>query len=353
MQPNEPRPDNQNFPPAQSADTPQVPPTPASPPDQQQSSVGTAQQAMERPQSLYTNAPDYLGLQPVEANQTQKKPQKLKLLILAVAVALLTGGGIAAMLLLQKPSPEQRFYSALELAMQSSYITRKFEIKTSGQQTPDVITAESDFSNPSKPKTKVMFEYAAGGDDAVVGEAILLEKDNFYGRFAKTPVKSTPLNTWQKISSENTSYNFSELAFIVNNPLDTITLGQFSEGVRNQLIGLVKLNDIYTIEATETVQVNNQEAIRYDVVYSRQKFVTYNEKAAELIGVTSPYVMPKSNDQAIKMQVWVEASTGKILQQSFEETQGESTMTVTVTFSYPDNIAIQEPSVTTGTQERR
>lgn len=174
MQPNEQEPTQQPAtPPAQSGDSSVTPQSvsPMSMPEPVPVNGVTPQQPPV--QSLFNNAPDYLGLTPV---MPAPKSNKTKIIAVVTGVVVLTLALVIAFMLLKSSSstPMDILSNAFEKSASRPYLSREYTIKSrSGKVTK--INIESDFSNPKLAASIVRYTIEKKSSSAIQASNVATE----------------------------------------------------------------------------------------------------------------------------------------------------------------------------------
>ncbi len=336
MQPNEPNPDKPSTLPVPDSTVP----SPSSP----------------QPQSLYTNTPDYLGLQPIAEPQPPKSRKKP--LFIIIATLLLIGAVAGALFYWQwmQGASERRFYTALDKLMQTSYVTREYDVTNKTTDTKALTKVSSDFSNPAEAKSDIAYTVSYDTTkSSIKGENIVLSSNEFLTRYENatpdTIPKGTVANQWYRVAesaTQNTTVNYDLRDFgtrvTFNSPLGLVLTGQFNSQVRTELMSFIKNNAVYRIANTQSEKINNKQSTVYEVQLDVDLLNKLNEQAKKATGLTQSLVMTKSQQSNAVLKFVIDDTSESL--SSVLYTIGESTPTFqkNIAFTYSSKITVSSPA---------
>lgn len=290
------------------------------------------------------NIPDYLRSEPQPARSNKAKGIIFVVIsIIVLAMVAITVTYVSAWL---QGEPERKFYQALGNLMQTSYVARDYEFTRSDTDAVSTIKVQSDFSNVTKPKSAAKYDYAetAVGSGALRGEVVVLGGQDMYVRIQEAPIKKLELDEWQKTSELSAgNLDYSELEFLINNPLDRLVTGNFSDDTKTKLLQIAEQKAIYNLKETTSVQLAGKSATLYKVEITRNNYVSFNNQAAELAGMESPYVSPYSKNNKLTFLLWVDDATETVARFVYEEKTEDVTAKTTIDYNYPGKVNIANP----------
>lgn len=290
------------------------------------------------------NIPDYMRSDPQPSRSNKTKG--IIFVVISIIVLAMVAVSVTYVSAWLQGEPERKFYQALGNLMQTSYVARDYEFTRSDTQAVSTIKSKSDFSNVAKPKSMAEYDYAntAAGSGALRGELVALSDNDLYIRVQEAPIKKLELDVWQKNSELTTSgLDYSELVFIVNNPLDRLVTGNFSDDTKTKLLQLAERKSIYNIKEDANVQLDGKGATLYEVEITRNNYVSFNNQAAQLAGIESPYISPYSKNNKIAFKLWVDNATETVARLAYEEKTGDVTAKTTIDYNYPGKVNIVNP----------
>ncbi len=352
MQPNEQDPNGQS---PQSASNP-APSSPPLPPN-----TAGAPSPNQYGQQPYSNAPEYLHMEPVQLD-SPKPRKKLKFVLVAfVSIVLVCGIGAAIFWFTVQNSSENRYYSALDKMMQVSYVARKITVHSDTTGNSVVVDAKSDFSDPTRPKST--FSYTSKivdtSDDNSLdtlerdGDIVVLDNgDDFISRITKYQTGGTKpevtLNQWYKVDNfrDTQLYDPGYTRKSVNNVLSQVVQGNFSDSDRHQLLDLMRARTVYTVHGSQPVKDGDKNYTVYSVSINYKGLKDVRKKLSELLDVDQPS-LPYITDSSAK--VWVDNTTGliaKITEEVKRTVDDEFSASNETLYSYPDSVSVSVPTDT-------
>jgi hypothetical protein len=304
-----------------------------------------------------------------------KKSHAGRVVAIVVGILLLVGGAAAAYVYAQQKQPEQApvvaakpvdtkalFYDAIESHMSVSYIGQQFDLEQTSSATGHLVghvKGMTDFSNPAKPKSKIVYSVKDQGPDPVIdvtGEILDLQESNYYARLTKTDTSAknetvtavgVDMDTWYQIPAEDSAYglfvfDIGGMRPTINSSEGQVIVGNYPENVRQDLMKFIKDNKVYTIKNTKTVDNDKEKMTHYTVVIDSQSLNKLNEKARTAIGLTGTEKkdFTEYGGEGVKYEFVVDTNNKRLAKVHSERLSEDkkSTDKVTITLSYPKDI---------------
>lgn len=305
------------------------------------------------------NVPDFLQLDPIPDPAEQKhKKNKVVLIIFSILLVMMAGVAVLAATTWLQGESERRFYTMLDKLMQASYIERAItienEIKDKKYPSSEQIEikAVSDFSNPATPKSKFTYDYYARDSEksvAVSGETVVENSSEFATKFEKYTIPRVDdirTGQWYRVSSrERETYDPSWLIDLVNTTQTNVICGNFSDNQRQDLLGFIVTNNIYSIDNFKTEEFDGKEYTVYTVKLDYKQIAKLNEKLKDSYKLTS---VQSLSDEVSTLEVWVDNNTNLPykIQEHIKLDDINLTASMTAIYSFPDGIDIKMPDMT-------
>ncbi len=319
-------------------------------PNQQDSSQQTAPSA-----PLPYQVPDYLHLDPVTGQIKRSNNKFFIIVALCIVCVLLIMGAVIYWQSLQLTS-EQRFYQALEKSMETSYLHRDYNLKLTSQneQRSIVVAVDSDFSDPTDPKSYSQETYAQnlkGAAQRNYTEENAMTNSNNYDLLLKSASTSIlgsdlKINQWYSIpvntaADANVNYILDEIEpqNILNSVQGIILIGNISQAQRTQLMNYIETNGSYPIQNVQNTKRNGTSQTIYTIQLDRDKLNNLNKKAVSLLGLGQRHTIDPIHAQFENLSLWVDDSTGRFTKIEYTDTDKKTvTIDKTITISYPSRL---------------
>jgi hypothetical protein len=298
-------------------------------------------------QQPYSNVPDYLQL-----NTPQPAPKKSMakpVIFMFIILFIVAGLGTATFTWFQG-APERRFYDALDKAMQTSFITRRYELTTTDSNSNSVNVsgvADTDCSLIGQCKSKLTYSYSSTSNSTKVkdektvinGEEVITNNDNYFARATSVIPQPTPaitLNQWYTVK-EQSGAGFHN-RFGLNAYKGLILFGNFSTDQRSQLMSLIQSKDVYTIKSIQ----DGPSTTVYNIATDSQKINDLSNNALILIKDKSKSL--QISDSILNFSLSIDNKTNRIIEMVLAPQLGLSGEKIF--YSYPSGLSIQEPTNT-------
>lgn len=304
------------------------------------------------------NIPEYLHMDPIVDPSIGAKKAKRRFVVVLLVLSLLIALAATLYWLFVLNSPEQRFYKALENALQTSYVTRQYEIISKnglGTETTNM-KVDSDVSQPLAPKTNVIdYSYAKTSQDGstqrIKGKTTIVGDQQALAISEEATKTNTPLNVWNLKTLNNITDLSNGLAQVESMPVlnssqGLIVTGNFSGDQRANLIAEIKSQAVYTIVSTKKEAENGGSRTVYTVHFDSDKLNQLNKTVARMIGSSQllTYQQPKWADQETLL-LSVDDKTNMFTE--IEYTAGTekrpNSFTKVITITYPKSLTITMP----------
>lgn len=297
-------------------------------------------------------------MDPIVDPSIAAKKAKCRFVFVLLGLLLVIALSIVLYWLLVINSPEQRFYRALENSLKTSYVTREYEISNKnglGTETT-IMKVNSDFSEPSTPKTDVVnYTYSKTSPDEpsqiLKGKTILVGDQQALAISEETTNTNTPMNVWNIKTLNNVndlSYGLAQVESmpVLNSPQGLLVTGNFSSDQRTSLMSEIKSQAVYTIVSTQTEVDNGRSRTVYTVNVDSAKLDQLNKSAARLLGSSQllTYQQQKwANQETLKLSVDDNTDTFTKLQYAAGTEKRPNSFTKTITVTYPKLFTITKP----------
>jgi hypothetical protein len=317
------------------------------------------QQNDQTPNQLPYQVPDYLQLDPV-TGQPQKSSKKLKLIFIVAIIVIIVGGLGGALFVWAQGAMERNFYAAINSTLSVNYVTRTFNSTSPTNTTSAKVT--SDLTDPASPKSRFDYTFSQsvignqpGAAIAIKGSEVVTANNLFFGRLSDTYSDSSEkptLNKWVKIPDSDTTsvgmYDPFNFHTILNTFSGVVLIGNFNQDDRNQLVGFMQSNRVYSIQSSrQTSTDNNTPATEYTITIDEQKLMDLNKKAANLLGVDLLYDISADGVSGKVYKLLVDNSTNKLTKITFnsKDQDAKNATSGTIDFSYPQKVNIDVPEL--------
>lgn len=311
-------------------------------------------QQQSTPYTPPTNVPEYLHLDPVQGPAPKRSLKKIILIVLLAAV--LVGLATAVALFVGQASPEQRFYSALENAMNTPYISRKISAVSDDAKTKLVAEVESDFSDVDRPKTKFSYTYTQPTTVTNLDEGSFTVRTNvskpnaseLYGKLAEAPAdtlgKNIKLDQWYKLSiSGFRLFDPMNLGPVFDSAVSQIPIGNFDATETKKLIEYINKEKIYTLKQSRSESLGGRDATLYTVTIDKQKLANLasviNSKYSE--HQYGPLLNQVTDNT---YEILIDNKTNQFMKISYEtRPTDEGSVKNVVEFEYVDSVMVEVP----------
>ena len=303
-----------------------------------------------------------------------KKSHAGRIIALIFGILILLGGAAAAYVYAQQKQsqPQQTaallidtedlFYQAIQNHMSVSYVGQQYELDQTNSATGHLIghvKGVTDFSDPAKPKSKIVYDVKNQGPDPVIdvtGEILDLQESNYYARLTKTDTSTknetaaaagVDMETWYQIPTGDLAYgmfvfDIGGMRPMINSSEGQVVVGNYSKQVRQDLMKFIKDNNVYTIKDTKTVDTDKEKTTKYTVVIDSQALNKLNEKARTALGLTTTEKkdFTEYGGDNVKYEFFVDTNKKRFSKVYLERLSEDkkSTDKMTITLSYPNDV---------------
>lgn len=260
-----------------------------------------------------------------------KKRSMKKVLIIVVAIAatllLSVGGALAYMSTI--PTPQEHLEKAVVNAASTNTLAQTANMTGSveGTDTKANIAIESDFTDPSNPKTKGTISM----DFEIIGTAVSLKSEFICVNKTECYIKYTDYVVPEELSTEASAYMNKWLQFDPTNDteyadpfgmikgLNTV-LGDFITGnitgdAKTKIEQAAKESSAYSFTTATNEEVGGKKTLKYDISLNKDKVKELNNAVAKQYGLNADSV---NDDISEKMNLWVSTDTDHILRAESE-----------------------------------
>lgn len=303
-------------PPAQVIEPQLVPPNPTAQPIVQPQ-VQTSQPAQPTP----------LPVQP----QPKKSHKKLFIILAIALVGLLAVGGAAGFYIMTKPTPTKRLQQAIINMGSTGAIKQVFtssgDDPTLGGTMKITATAESDFSNPSTPKTKGTYKINLDADGMTMNienEFVCVSEKECYTKY--TTISSNPqdilansgmppLSKWLKFDPANDP-NLTADPFQIIKGINTVTgeviMGNITGESKTKIVEAAKNNSTYTFSES----VKDQGSYKYKMSLNKTQVIDLNKVVAKQYNIA---MTRTASDLTDSFTAWIDTKTNQFKKVEFEK----------------------------------
>ena len=310
-----------------------------------------------------------------EAALVQTPPTNKKKTVFAaigiIAAVLLVAGAVGAYVMFGMVTPEERFQHAIENHLRVTHIKQDYKTKSIATKTVMSAETESDFTDPSSPKTKASYNLSIDDSAAVTGsetvtfagDIIIENKDGFYAKMSQMPKLNsrvsdrTPIiGQWYKIEKDDAisklNFDFPGIESTINTPLGELVVGNYNQSTRKELLDFIERNQVYTIKSSQQEKYNDADATSYVVELNFDNLAKLNKLVANKfqLSYNSEEHVARAKDGPMEWRITVDNKTERIVKSYLTRTvkNGEGRFlgqdTSEVTISYPASSSITKPA---------
>lgn len=217
--------------------------------------------------------------------------RKSKVIAAASAgVTLLVVGGLLTMLGAD-PSPQQKFEAALERRLETSYIGQDFLI-TVGDQFRVSVGSQSDFSDPSNPKTQGNAVITSGGDELTTEvDMNFICARSCYVRYNQVKIEKRDLTkklsgSWYKISDSAPTFDSTLVDYqAINSVLGEVITGNITGDAHDHVADAIGDGKLYTISEPTSGTTDRKSVLKFTVKTDKNTLAAANNKVADQYGL--------------------------------------------------------------------
>lgn len=252
----------------------------------------------------------------------KKRGRRSKWLIGAIIFVLLAALAVSFVIYNLKYktiTAEQHFYKALENHLSVKTIRQEYAVKD--EYYNFTLDNRNDFTDPRLPKMTTTFSYNYYASDSshtifegrAVGnkpEEVYVIYDKMTTEWEQTDVELVSVRgQWIHAGPEVKSILNDPVYAIqgVNTPLGEIIVGDFDKELRQEILDMIRSEQVYTIRTSEEVERDGVDSIKYQVVFNKDGSNKLNNFVAERLGIKK--LEDRTSDT--EATVWVDKGTSR------------------------------------------
>lgn len=259
---------------------------------------------------------------------------------------------------------KERLYEAINNHLATKYVRQTYSQTTEPLNMGITkLDAISDFSDPSNPKSHILYEIKSGtGENTIdgAGEIIVRDSKEFFGKLSK-PVLfyqgdeslKPKENQWYQIPISDTAgetlLDPISVRTSLNSSMGEVPVGNFANKTRQGLLKLIKDRQVYLIKKADEATLESKKMTHYDIDFNAAAANELNKKVADVIGAKDGTIIANFTKSDVRsMEIWIGHETGRIAQikmnREYPAAKSEKTSTIKesiiVTLSYPNNATV-------------